>query len=200
MPRGYGRFNIMSSIAASTVVEGAGKPVRRLNMSTTDIAPSKGVAQIVFTRELLDGLDAANALASIRRELTRSIVEWTDSVLLTSLSGNSNDTQGTDSVSDFLTVDFEELLQLVGASSQSSLWLVVTPAIAKSIAAHLVTLGVNVPSWNLNRLIICDCSTEVPEVCAGASDISRSATSLDLTSTGDSHIATAPDEYRLWCS
>jgi hypothetical protein len=148
MPRGYGRFNIMSNIAASTVAEGAAKPARRLSMSTTDVTPSKGVAQIVFTRELLDGLDAANAMASIRRELTRSVVQWTDDVLLTSLAGNSNDTQGTDSISDFLTVDFEELLQLVGSSSQSSLWLIATPSIAKSLAAHLLTQGVNVPNWS----------------------------------------------------
>ena len=148
MPRGYGRFNIMSSITASTVSEGAAKPARRLSMSTTDVTPSKGISQVVFTRELLDGLDAANAMRSIRQELTRSVVQWTDGVLLTSLSGNSNDTQGTDLISDFLTVDFEELLQLVGGSSTSSLWLIVTPSIAKSLAAHLLTQGVNVPNWN----------------------------------------------------
>ena len=117
-------------------------------MTTTDVTPSKGVAQIVFTRELLDGLDAANAMRSIRQEFTRSVVQWTDSFLLASLSGNSNDTQGTELISDFLTVDFEELLQLVGGSSTSSLWLIVTPSIAKSLAAHLLTQGVNVPNWN----------------------------------------------------
>jgi hypothetical protein len=147
-PSGYARYNIMSKVVASTVSEGAAKPVRRLSMSTTDVTPAKGAIQMVFTRELVDGLGAANVMASIRRELTRSVVEWTDSALLASLTGNSNDTQGTDSIADFLTVDFEELLQLVGSSSSSALWLIVTPSIAKSLAAHLLTQGVNVQNWH----------------------------------------------------
>jgi hypothetical protein len=83
LPVSFGRFNIMSSVTASTVAEGAGKPVRALDLSTTDISASKGVAQVVLTREVLDGIDSANIMTSIRNELMRSIVYWTDSLLLT---------------------------------------------------------------------------------------------------------------------
>ena len=126
MPKAYGRFNVMSSI----------------------IAASKGTAQVVVTKEVFDGLDAASVVPSIRNELMRSVFQWTDGLLLTNLTGNSSEAQSVDTVSDFLATDFEEAMLLVGSSSQSALFAIVTPAIAKSLAAHLLTLGINVPSWS----------------------------------------------------
>ena len=117
-------------------------------MSTNDVTASKGTAQIVVTKEVFDGLDAANVVPAIRNEMMRSIFQWTDGLLLTNLTGNSSESQSIDSISDFIATDFEEALLRVGASSQSALFAIVTPAIAKSIAAHLLTLGINVPSWS----------------------------------------------------
>ena len=138
MPRYLGRFVLLSSIAATTVAEGAGKPVRRLSYSTNDATPSKGVAQVVISRE---AAMEAEVQRSVRQELQRSLAAWTDALLLSACAANTSDsTTSTASFQDWVD-DLQELLVIVKGSSASKLFLVTTPDVSKSIATKLLLLG-----------------------------------------------------------
>jgi hypothetical protein len=140
MPNFQGRFVLMSSVTGSTVAEGAGKPIRRLIYSTNDADPSKGTAMCVITREVAM---EAEVQRSVRQELQRSIVQWTDSLLLTSCAANSADSTTVSGAFQDFVDDLNELLQIVKGSSSSNLFLVVSPDLAKAICAQGLTAGLN---------------------------------------------------------
>jgi hypothetical protein len=140
MPNYQGRFVLMSSVTASTVAEGAGKPVRRLSYSTNDADPAKGVAMVALTRE---AAMEAEIQRSVRQELQRSIAQWTDALLLSACGANSADsTTVSGSFQDFVD-DLGELLQIVKGSSASSMFLVTSPDLSKAICAQGLTAGLN---------------------------------------------------------
>jgi hypothetical protein len=140
MPNYQGRFVLMSSVTASTVAEGAGKPIQRLYYSTNDADPSKGVAQVVITRE---AAMESEIQRSVRQELQRSIVQWTDALLLTSCGANSADSTTVSGAFQDWVDDLHELLQIVKGSSASNMFLVVSPDLAKAICAQGLTAGLN---------------------------------------------------------
>jgi hypothetical protein len=78
LSRYLNRFNLMTSVAPATVTEGSATPVMRLLLSSVDATPSKGQAMVVVTREVAM---EADVIASVRRELMRSIVQWSDGKL-----------------------------------------------------------------------------------------------------------------------
>jgi hypothetical protein len=140
MPNFLGRFVLMASVAAATVSEGAGKPVRRLSYSTNEADPAKGVAMVALTREVAM---EAEIQRTVRQELQRSIAQWTDGLLLTACAANSADsTTVSGSFQDWVD-DLHELLQIVKGSSSSNLFLVVSPDLAKAICAQGLTAGLN---------------------------------------------------------
>jgi hypothetical protein len=140
MPRYRGRFMLQSAVTASTVSEGAGKPVQRLRYDSNTVTPSKGVAQVVISRELAMESEVQR---TVRQELQRSLAQWTDGLLLTACAANSADsTTVSGSFQDWVD-DLHELLQLVKGSSASSMFLVVSPDLAKAIAAQGLVAGLN---------------------------------------------------------
>ena len=140
MPRYRGRFVLMSTVAATTVAEGAGKPVRRLTYTTNDAEPSKGTAMVVATRETLMESEVQR---SIRQELQRSLAQWTDSVLLTACNANSADSTTVSGTFQDFVDDLQELLQIVKGSAQSNLFLVTSPDVSKAVAAQAAVAGLN---------------------------------------------------------
>ena len=46
----------VSSITASTPAEGAAKPLSAIHLGAEDFSPTKSVAQVVLSREVIDGL------------------------------------------------------------------------------------------------------------------------------------------------
>ena len=100
LSRYLNRFNLMTSVAPATVTEGSATPVMRLLLSSVDATPSKGQAMVVVTREVAM---EADVIASVRRELMRSIVQWSDGALLTACSANTGESSiSSDAYSTFL--------------------------------------------------------------------------------------------------
>jgi hypothetical protein len=142
------RFQMAESvITVGTVTEGSGSPVRRAHFNGNTGDAAMGRAIVVYTKELFDSVNQAGVLASIRTQLLRGATLWSTSYMLSQLAGNSGESEAGNSVSSWLQVDFSELTQMIGSGESSVLYLFVAPRVAKAIAAHLLTLGINVPRW-----------------------------------------------------
>ena len=140
-----GRIVIATAVAASTVNEGAPKPVRNLTLTSTDFSPIKVLSQIVMTREMVDGL-TPEGLRILGIELKNSVALASDTAFLAALVGNEAEASGLDSFAGFVD-DVEELLRLVDLRAASKPFLILSPSIAKAAAAQAMTAGITLP-WN----------------------------------------------------
>jgi hypothetical protein len=133
----------MSQVTASAVGEGQGKPVRRLSYVVNDATPSKGSALVALSREVaMQG----EVQRTARQELARSIAQWTDGVMLTACSANTDSSAAVSNTFDDFAQLLIELLQQVKGSSASRMFLVVPPAMAKAVAGLALAKGLNL-SW-----------------------------------------------------
>src|SRR5262245_54806021 len=81
LPRFVGRVIVSSTVATSSVNEGAGKPVHSLTLGASDITPKKIVSQIVMSKELIDGL-GGEAMDMLGNELRKSVAFGSDTEFL----------------------------------------------------------------------------------------------------------------------
>ena len=105
------------------MAEAAGKPVRALTLTASDITPVKTIALVVLSSELLRDLDGAG-LAMLGRELRLSIATAGDGVLFTALSGNSAEAQGAPTWQGLID-DLTELARMVALGAGSRPYLIV---------------------------------------------------------------------------
>jgi hypothetical protein len=134
-----------SAIVSSEVAEGRAKPVRRLQYTSGDFVPRKVIAQVVLSRELIDGL-TETGLAALEREMRASVALGTDTSFLTEL-GSSNAFESSGSDFDSAFNDLEELVRSVHLGSGSIPYFIVTPTIAKTLSVmawrnNITTLGI----------------------------------------------------------
>jgi Phage capsid family len=150
-PDMVGRVMIYSQIAASTVAEGAAKPIRALTMSESDFTPTKVANMVVLSRELIDALGDVG-VRTLGNELRRGVAVATDTAFLTFLAGNSHDGSiSTGTWADFL-IQFDEMLRNIDAGSASKLFLVVTSEMGKGIASQALANGIDSIQWNGGNL------------------------------------------------
>jgi hypothetical protein len=140
------RVSIFTSVSASAVNEGAGKPVRRLQLSSTDFSPTKTTAQIVMSKELVLAL-TNEGLNSLARELRASVIIGSDTALLSALSGSESEAMGANSWSGFLD-DLGEALRLLQLGAGSRVVAVVTSENMKAIAMAALANGVTTLGWD----------------------------------------------------
>src|SRR5262245_35462672 len=93
LPQFNGRVVISSTVATSSVNEGAGKPIRLLTFGATGITPKKIVSQVVISKELIDGL-GTEAMDALGNELRKSVGFGTDSEFLAALTGQAGEAPG----------------------------------------------------------------------------------------------------------
>ncbi|HEU0017441.1 MAG TPA: phage major capsid protein [Methyloceanibacter sp.] len=126
-----GRVTVASQVTASTVAEGAAKPVRRVTLTQTDFSPLKITALVVLTKELIDG-PTPSGLNLLIQELRNSVARGTDSAFLTALTGNSDSALGgADSWQGFLDT-LKEGLRNLSLGSASRVFAIVSPAMART--------------------------------------------------------------------
>jgi hypothetical protein len=130
-----------SAIVASEVAEGAGKPVRRLQFALGEFAPKKVIAQVVLSRELIEGLTEAG-LSALGRELRASVVLGTDASFLSEIGAtNSFEGSATNSFSEMLDA-LEELAHNVQLGATSKPYFVMTTQNAKGLAKAATANGI----------------------------------------------------------
>ena len=132
---------ITSAASASIVAEGAPAPVTRLDISATDaLAPTRAVALVALSEESLR-LSTAGAADLLAGELRKAISLATDVEFISGLAnGLTPLTSSGASSANFLT-DLRTLLAAVSTSASSRLYLLVTPLIAKQLAAKSTNDG-----------------------------------------------------------
>jgi hypothetical protein len=144
--RFIGRIGVFSSVAASSINEGAAKTLRFLSLTQTDFTPVKAVAQVVLTDETIAAL-GDEGLRILGTELKNSVATGSDSAFLAGLSGNSGEAQGTDDWAG-INADLEELLRDLALGAGSRPFLIMTPAAAKSLAVKGLVNGIDSLAWN----------------------------------------------------
>jgi hypothetical protein len=102
------RVSVFTSVTASSVSEGAAKPVRRLQLTASDFTPGKIVAQVILSAQLIDALTDAG-IRALSRELRTAVAVGSDTAFLSALSGNEAEAMGADTFAGVLE-DIEELL------------------------------------------------------------------------------------------
>ncbi len=125
-----------SSIVASTAAEGAAKPLSAVYLNAEAFQPTKVLAQIVLTKELIDGLGDAG-IRTLGRELVRAVAVGSDSAFLNAIAAsNSFEASGGSTIADILD-QFEELLHNVRLGVGSAPFFVMGQATAKALSAKL---------------------------------------------------------------
>jgi hypothetical protein len=131
-----------SAIIASAGTEGAAKPVKRLSLTPADMTPQKTLAQVVLSKELIDGL-GDEGLRALGRELRASVALGTDTAAMTVLTAtNSGESSNSASTFDSMLGELEELAHNVNLSAASRPYFVITPQIAKGLAHAATANGV----------------------------------------------------------
>ena len=141
-----GRVTIFSAVAASTVGVGAAKVVKNISLTMSDFAPVKTVAQVVLSQEAINSLED-EGLRILGNQLKNSVAVGSDSAFLAALAGESGEAQGLDTwqgVND----DLEELLRDLRLGAGSKPFLIMTPNVAKGLAAKAITIGVDSLRWD----------------------------------------------------
>ena len=141
-----GRVTVFSSVAASSVGEGAAKTIRYLTLTQSDFSPVKAVCQVVLSDETIAAL-GDEGLRILGTELKNSVAVGSDSAFLGALTGESGEAQGGDTWQG-INDDIEELLRDLRLGAASRPFLIMTPAIAKSLAIEGLVNGVDTLAWN----------------------------------------------------
>jgi hypothetical protein len=144
--RFVGRVTIFSAVAASTVSEGAAKPVKNISLTMADFTPVKTVAQVVLSQEAIDSLED-EGLRILGNELKNSVAHGGDSAFLAALTGESGESQGLDSWQG-INDDLEELLRDLRLGVGSRPFFITTPNIAKGLAVKAITNGIPTLRWD----------------------------------------------------
>jgi hypothetical protein len=126
----------------SEVAEGAAKPLRAVDLAANDLEPTKIVAQVVMSQELVDGLTDAG-MRMLGRELRAAVTLGSDGVLLTELSSaNTFEGSATNSWAEPLD-QLEELMRSVKLGAGSRPYFITTSSIAKALAKGAASVGLS---------------------------------------------------------
>jgi hypothetical protein len=147
LPRHVGRVNMFSQIGAGNVSEGAGKPLRRVMLTESDITPVKVAAMVVATLEFLDGLND-DGLRAFGDEMRTSVAQAADTAFLGTLSANNNEaTEYPDTFQGFVDCS-EEAMRNVALGAGSKPYWVASAELTKAAAAQATAAGVTTLAWN----------------------------------------------------
>ena len=160
----------------------------------TDFTPVKTVAQVVLTDGLIMAL-GDEGLRILGQELKNSVAVGSDSAFLAALAGNTGEAQGLDSwqgVSD----DIEELLRQLNLGAGSAPFLIMSPAMAKSLAIEGMVNGVDSLRWNGGsfagiEILVSDAQTSNRITAVDATGLAVVLGELELRSTGQALIEMA---------
>ena len=124
-----------------------GRRRRRQNHSLFDVdqsdfSPVKAVCQVVLSDETIAAL-GDEGLRILGTELKNSVAVGSDSAFLGALTGESGEAQGGDTWQG-INDDIEELLRDLRLGAASRPFLIMTPAIAKSLAIEGLVNGVDI--------------------------------------------------------
>src|SRR5262245_43317523 len=110
----------VSAITATAVSEGAAKPVSSITLNSNSFTPSKAVAQIVLSRELIDAL-TDQGVRALGRALVDAVAIGTDAGFISAISSTGTFEASSAPSADLPTIinDLEELLHLVRLSANS---------------------------------------------------------------------------------
>jgi hypothetical protein len=162
-PLGYNTVAVDAmAVTASEVGEGTAKPIRRLQFNESELGPTKIIAQIVATRELIDAI-RDEGMRLIDRVLTAAVAVGADAAMLSALSGNSAASAGVSGLTGFW-IDLEEAIRAIDSGNGSRLYLIVDPELAKVLSLALLSAhGLNVPASNYDlgpvRVLATDAQT-----------------------------------------
>jgi Phage capsid family len=140
LPLMPGRIVIGSDIDASSVSEGAGKPIRAMALSASDLTPLKVATMVVLSKELFTGLTTAG-VRFLERMLRRAVARGTDSAALTALGGTSFEANSTNTW-DSILGDFQEVAHMVEIGADSRLYWVTTSRVMKAISRAATANGI----------------------------------------------------------
>jgi hypothetical protein len=143
MPMRPNRVVINSVVMiGSEVSEGAAKPLRALQLTSSDFQPKKIAVQLVMSRELVDGL-TDEGMRTLGNELRAAVALGSDSVLLSELSSaNTFEGSATTSWSEQLD-QIEELMRSVKLGAGSKPYFITTSSIAKSLSKGAASVGLS---------------------------------------------------------
>jgi hypothetical protein len=142
-----GRVTVFTSVAASSVSEGAAKPLKYIALTAADFTPVKVACQVVLSNETIAALQD-EGLRILGQELKNSVAVGSDTAFLSALSGNSGEAAGLDTWQG-ANDDLEELLRQLNLGAGSAPFIIVTPSFAKSLAARGIVNGVeSTLGWN----------------------------------------------------
>jgi hypothetical protein len=142
MPLQPGRVVVnTSAIVSSEVTEAVAKPIKALHLNASDFTPRKVIAQVVLSKELIDGL-TDEGLRALGRELRASVALATDTAFMSELS-TSNSFEGS-STNSFATMldDMVELARNVQLGATSKPYFIMTSPNAKGLAKAATANGV----------------------------------------------------------
>ena len=141
LPLHPGRVVLFSSIAAATVAEGVSKPIRALRLLSTDMTPSKAVATVVMSRELIEAL-SSEAIRLLGTELRGSVALATDTALLTAITASASVESSGGNTWASMVAEIEELMHAVELGIVSRPFLVISQKAMKGLAAAALANGV----------------------------------------------------------
>ena len=133
----------VSAITASSPAEGVAKPVSSAMLNNQTFAPTKAVAHVVMTRELIDAL-TAEGVRALGRAITDAVAIGTDAGFMSAIAAAGSTDASSGTSSDFATIlnDLEELLHLVRLGTGSKPYFILPQPLAKALAAKATGAGI----------------------------------------------------------
>jgi HK97 family phage major capsid protein len=125
--------SVTATVTGATVAEASVKPVSRLSVAAADLDPTKAVALIAVSAELLKH-GGALAETLLRRELGNAIIRAIDAVFIPLLTVGAASFASSGSTAVAVAQDIRTLLQNITTGSDSRLFLITTPTITKAWA------------------------------------------------------------------
>jgi hypothetical protein len=129
-----------TALAGDNPVEGSAKVVTKLNFTQAVLPRRKSSCIIVVSDELANAA-SSEATAFLSRELRKGVVAATDSTFLDELASGVSVTASAGGTAANVYADLNSMLAAVPTDSASRLYLIVSPAVAKSLSVKTTTAG-----------------------------------------------------------